>query len=336
MPYVSVIVPAYNAADFIIDAYRSIVDQTITDWELIFVNDGSQDDTLSIVRSLATSDNRIKVIDWALNLGPACARNAALAIAEGDWIAVLDADDRYSPDRLEVLTRAAELSGADIVLDNQLVVDPISRRTIFLAFQPKKDDLTELEFSDFLRNSQSSSVFNFAYLKPIIKRRWLTINNIKYLDKLRIGEDVMLLFECYARRAKVILLSKPHYYYCLQYSHSSRRISPATRTQVRCEPLLAATEEFLDKHHSKLSRLERQLIAAHCETVREFMMLQALRGYLKNSDVFGLICNLRHPIRLFRSIYFEKRRTFLYRLYTRRALRIENRLIADQGDDCRE
>ena len=63
MPYVSVIVPAYNAADFIVDAYRSIADQTIMDWELIFVNDGSQDDTLSIVQSLATADKRIKVID---------------------------------------------------------------------------------------------------------------------------------------------------------------------------------------------------------------------------------------------------------------------------------
>ena len=149
MPYVSVIIPAYNAADFIADAYRSVVDQTIDDWEVIFVNDGSQDNTLAIVRSLAAADKRIKVIDLVSNSGPSSARNAAVAIAEGDWIAMLDADDRYSPDRLEVLTRAAERTGADIVLDNQFVVDPISRRVAFLAFEPSRDDVTILEFPVF-------------------------------------------------------------------------------------------------------------------------------------------------------------------------------------------
>ena len=62
MPYVSVIIPAYNAAQFIADAYRSVVDQTIDDWEIIFVNDGSQDATLSTIRSLAANEPRVKVI----------------------------------------------------------------------------------------------------------------------------------------------------------------------------------------------------------------------------------------------------------------------------------
>lgn len=323
MPYVSVIVPAYNAADFIVDAYRSIVDQTITDWELIFVNDGSQDDTLSVVQSLATVDKRIKIVDFALNLGPAYARNAALAIAEGDWIAILDADDRYSRDRLEVLTRAAERSGADIVLDNQFVVDPISGRTMFLAFKAKNDDLTKLEFSDFLGNIRSNTFLDFGYLKPIIKRHWLTTNNIKYLEKLRLGEDLMLLFECYACRAKVILVSRPYYYYCLYYSYSSRTLSPATRTQVRYEPLLAATEAFLDKHHSKLSRLEGRLVASRCETLREFIMVSALKACLKNSDVVGAIGTLRHPIRLVRSVYFAKRRRFLVQAACKKGFAME-------------
>src|SRR5260221_332199 len=99
MPYVSVVIPAYNAADCIVDAYHSIVDQTIDEWEVIFVNDGSQDDTLSILRSFAAADKRVKVVNLAVNSGAACARNAAFAIAEGDWIALLDADDRYSRDR---------------------------------------------------------------------------------------------------------------------------------------------------------------------------------------------------------------------------------------------
>jgi succinoglycan biosynthesis protein ExoO len=318
MPKVSVVIPAFNAADFIIDAYRSVVDQTIDDWEVIFVNDGSQDETLAIVRSLAATDARIKVVDLGSNSGPACARNAAFAIAEGDWIAVLDADDWYSRDRLEVLTRAAERTGADIVLDNQFVVDPISRRVAFFAFEPNKDDVTILEFTDFLRNTQSDSFFDFGYLKPIIRRRWLSGSGIRYQTQLRLGEDLMLLFECYARRAKVVLVSKPYYHYNFQYSHKSRKVSPTTRTEASCEPLLAAAEQFLEKHRSEQSSLERRLVATTCEALREILIAAAFRDCLRSIDIIGLICCLRYPIRLFRGVYFEKRRSTLFSVAQKR------------------
>ena len=313
MPYVSVVIPAYNAADFVIDAYRSIVDQTIDDWEIIFVNDGSQDDTLSIIQSLASTDKRVKVVDLALNSGPACARNSALAIAEGDWIAMLDADDRFSPDRLEVATRAGELHAADIVLDNLFVVDAISGRTIFLAFEPNSDDLTIMNFPDFLRNIQSDTVFDFGYLKPIIRRRWLAANDIKYSDKLRRRQDLMLLLECYARHPSVILLSRAYYYYYLQF-----------RTEANVEPLLAEIEQFLGRHQAQLTLLERRLVVSACESLREDMMVAALRAYLKHFDIISIICSLKHPIRLFRGLYFAKRRGLLYRRRIRSSERIKS------------
>ena len=331
MPYVSIVIPAYNAADFITDAYRSIADQTISDWEVIFVNDSSQDCTLSVVRSLAAVDKRIKVVDLALNLGPACARNAALAIAEGEWIAMLDADDRYSRDRLEVLTRAGEQSDADIVLDNLFIVDPISRDTIFLAFEPDDDGSVALKFSDFLRNIQSSAFFGFGYFKPVIRRHWLMANNIKYLEALRHGEDVTLLLECYARGAKVVLLSRPYYYYCNQYSHISRTKSPKTKTKARFNCLLAAVEQFLESYHSKLSHLERNLIASYCESLREMMIIEDLRSYLTNSDFIGIAGSLRNPVRLFKGIYFEKRRSLLHRSRARSFLRAGMQLTHSQG-----
>ena len=313
MPYVSVIIPAFNAGNFIAHAYRSVVDQTIDNWEIIFVNDGSQDETLAIVRSFAAADQRIKVVDLASNSGPACARNAALAIAEGDWIAVLDADDWYSRDRLEVLTRAGERSRADVVLDNQFVIDPISKGVAFLAFEPSKDEVMNLEFSDYLRNTQSNSFFDFGYLKPIIRRRWLETNGIKYQESLRLGEDVMLLFECYAHRGKVILLSRPYYYYNFQYSHVSQIPSPTSRTEAGCEPLVAASEQFFEKNRSKQSRLENRLFASACETLREIVVTATFIACLKQRDIVGTVGCLRHPIRLIRGVYFEKRRSFLFR-----------------------
>jgi succinoglycan biosynthesis protein ExoO len=312
MPSVSVVIPAYNAADFITDAYRSVVDQTIDDWELIFVNDGSRDDTLAIIESLATADQRIKVINLALNRGPARARNAAFAVARGDWIALLDADDRYSRDRLRVLTGAAKQTEADIVLDNLYVVDPLLKRVAFLAFEPPTQDLTILAFADFLRNLQSNTLFDFGYLKPIIRRRWLVSTDIKYQEQLRLGEDAMLLLDCYARRAKVVLVSKPYYYYTFQYSHASRAVSPTTNTEANYDPLLAATEHFLEKHRSKQSRPERRLLVSACETLRETITATALQHCIERCDIVGSFRCLRHPVRLSRGLYFRRRRSILF------------------------
>jgi succinoglycan biosynthesis protein ExoO len=313
MPYVSVIIPAYNAADFIADAYRSIVAQTIDDWEIIFVNDGSDDDTFSVVQSFAVADPRVKVINLQSNAGPAHARNAGILIAAGDWIAVLDADDRYSSDRLEVMIGAAERTGADIVLDNQFIVDPISKRVVFLAFEPPQEDFALLTFTDFLHNTQSDTFFDFGYLKPVIRRGWLIANEIKYQEQLRLGEDLMLLFECYARDAKVTLVSTPHYYYNFQYSHASQTESPTTRTESTCEPLLAAAQEFLESQRFRQSLPERRLVASACESLREIVIAAAFKDYFRSLNVISLISCLRHPLRLFRGLYFEKRRAFLFR-----------------------
>jgi succinoglycan biosynthesis protein ExoO len=323
MPHVSVVIPAYNAANFLVDAYRSVVGQTIDSWEVIFVNDGSQDNTLSIIRSLEAADKRVKVVDLAINSGPALARNAALSIAEGDWIAILDADDRFSRERLEVLTHTAERTGADVVLDNQFVVDPISGKVVFLAFEPNREEVSFLRFSDFLRNTQSNTVFDFGYLKPIFKRHWLLSNRLKYRENLRLGEDSMLLFECYARHAKVILVSKPYYFYNFQYSHISRTVSPTTRTKTSCEPLLTATERFIEENHSGQSHLERQLVASACEALREIIIAEAFRGSMRKIDIKGAAACLRHPVRLARGIYFDKRRSFLLQRRANKGMQVE-------------
>lgn len=313
MPYVSVVVPAYNAANFIADAYRSVVDQTIDDWEIIFVNDGSQDNTLAVLQSFAAADKRVKVIELKSNFGPAHARNAAIAAAEGDWVAMLDADDRYSPDRLEVLTRAGEQSQADVVLDNQFVVDPISKRVTLLAFGPTGADVAILKFGDFLRNTQSSTLFDFGYLKPVIRRSWMVVNHIQYRHKLRLGEDLMLALESYACGARVILVPKPHYYYHAQYSSLNRRKSPTSKTEANYGPLLAAIDDFLEKHHSKQSLMEQRLLSSTRESLQETMLAKALMVHVEHFDLIGIGFCLRHPIRLLRGLYFVKRRSILLR-----------------------
>lgn len=111
----SVIVPAYNAASYLTDALDSLARQSLTDFEVIVVNDGSTDATQAIAESYAARDPRFRVINRATPSGrPACARNLALREARGRYIAFLDADDVALPTRLAASTEALERTGASL------------------------------------------------------------------------------------------------------------------------------------------------------------------------------------------------------------------------------
>jgi teichuronic acid biosynthesis glycosyltransferase TuaG len=99
-PKVSVIMPAFNAELYIEEAIRSVIDQTFQNWELIIINDGSTDATRAIADRYVLKDDRIKLINQQ-NKKQATARNTGITIANGDWIAFLDADDLWVPVKLE-------------------------------------------------------------------------------------------------------------------------------------------------------------------------------------------------------------------------------------------
>lgn len=100
-PLVSVITPSYNAEKFIQETINSVIGQTLTDWEMIIVDDCSSDGTRSILQKNAATDPRIKVIFLEENSGAAVARNTALNNAKGDFLAFLDSDDLWKPEKLE-------------------------------------------------------------------------------------------------------------------------------------------------------------------------------------------------------------------------------------------
>ncbi|MGO5542846.1 glycosyltransferase family 2 protein [Blautia sp. HCP3S3_H10_1] len=96
---VSIIMPSYNTAKYIALAIQSIIEQTYQNWELIIVDDYSTDSTDLIVESI--HDSRIKYIKNEKNLGAAACRNKAIRHAKGRWIAFLDSDDKWKPEKLE-------------------------------------------------------------------------------------------------------------------------------------------------------------------------------------------------------------------------------------------
>ena len=117
MPPISVIVPIYNVEKYIHRCIDSILAQTFTDFELILVDDGSPDNCGTICDEYAAKDSRIHVIHKA-NEGVSVARNVALDIARGEFVAFCDSDDFWEPNLLETAVGAAKRENADCVLIN--------------------------------------------------------------------------------------------------------------------------------------------------------------------------------------------------------------------------
>ncbi len=115
-PFLSVIMPVYNAEQYVKSAVESVLSQTFEDLEIICVNDASSDASLSVLLELQAADSRVKVIDSSENVGAGGARNLGLEAACGTYITFIDADDTIEPDLYERAADLAKSSGADEVV----------------------------------------------------------------------------------------------------------------------------------------------------------------------------------------------------------------------------
>lgn len=136
-PLVSVIMPAYNASITIEEAICSVIDQDYNNWELIIVNDNSQDDTSQIGKRFSVFDHRIRIIDNENNMGVAKSRNIALSNAKGEYIAFLDSDDMWKKDKLSKQISFMMKNKVAISYSYYAMVDSKTKKTIKVVKCPK-------------------------------------------------------------------------------------------------------------------------------------------------------------------------------------------------------
>lgn len=106
-PLISIIVPCYKQAQYLSECLQSVTDQTYQNWECIIVDDGSPDNTENIAKTWCLKDKRIKYL-YKDNGGLSAARNTGIAIAQGEWILPLDADDKIAAQYLELAVQFIE------------------------------------------------------------------------------------------------------------------------------------------------------------------------------------------------------------------------------------
>lgn len=148
MPTVSVITPAYNAALYISDTINSVINQTFSDWEMIIVDDCSDDDTYKIANDYVQKDSRIKLIRHEKNAGAAAARNTALSYATGEYIAFLDGDDLWKPEKLSTqLSFMKKNNYAFTYTRYQMFYSKTGKLGKIISVPPK------MEYSDIYKNT---------------------------------------------------------------------------------------------------------------------------------------------------------------------------------------
>ena len=172
---------------------------------VIVVDDGSTDETSSVLSSLeAEVGDRLVVKRLERNGGPSVARNLGMDLSDAPWIAILDGDDYFLPDRVGALLNASE--GADMVADDQLQVvegrdnDPIQAGELLISLESEITlDLATFVAGNLSKRSRQRKEFGF--LKPIMRKSFLDRNQLRYDESLRLGEDFVLYAKALARGA---------------------------------------------------------------------------------------------------------------------------------------
>lgn len=226
-PVVSVVIACCNSARFLRDCLISVTRQTLDHIEIIVVDDASDDDSRFIVQDFMQSDARIALICCETRGGPARARNRALEIARGRWIAVFDSDDVLHRERLALLVNAAERDGCDIVADNQILFDDIpgqDARPLLRGALAQAPSVVSC--SDYVRsNSLNGGRVALGYLKPVIRRALIEANGVQYNPDLPIAEDYDFVLRLMLAGGRLKLFPHLTYFYRRHSASTSHRLS---------------------------------------------------------------------------------------------------------------
>lgn len=208
MVKVSIIIPVYNAEKFIAQRIESFKRQTLSDYELILVNDCSPDSSLSVIKKCAEGNSKIRIIDLAENGGPMCARFEGCNIANGEYITFCDSDDELPDDALEMLYKEAKATKSDIVAGTIDFIK-ISDGSHFLWKSSLKYGSNQIAaMKSLLKNEYRHNVVG-----KLIKRELLQQYQYSNVKGLRYYEDFVLMYELVQHASKFVCIDNVVYNY---------------------------------------------------------------------------------------------------------------------------
>ncbi|MGN6711819.1 glycosyltransferase family 2 protein [Anaerocolumna jejuensis] len=193
---VSIITPMYNAERFVSNAIQSVLMQTYTKWEMIIVDDGSIDQSYKIASEHKNTDNRIHIIRLERNYGISYARNRAISQAKGKYIAFLDSDDIWLPNKLRTQVEIMERSNAAFCFSSCYVIDQNGDNVRKIRKVPDKINYHELLYGNVIPcltvmiNRNKIGIIDFKNIRHEDYAAWLEI--LKHIDTAALGIQMPL------------------------------------------------------------------------------------------------------------------------------------------------
>ncbi len=284
---VGVIIPAFNVASCIRIAIDSALSQTLAPREIIVVDDASTDETPSIVADLAARHQSVRLVRLPANRGAAAARNAGLDNCSSDWIAILDADDRYLPGRLEYLVTAAEEARLDMAADNFYKYDVVANQIVDVAIPPEMiGTCMQLDRYEFVRNCMTNmgGAVDLGLLKPILRRSFIEQWRLRYPADSRHGEDFIFYLTALVHQAKFAVFPEPHYIYTQRLGTLSGKHSGLTRTMVDLSEIEAESRKIAASQLTNGDPELAQLLNARADRLRAAKKFFAFRTAVTEGD----------------------------------------------------
>lgn len=216
---ISVIIPVYNTQDYLKECIDSVLNQTLADFEVICINDGSEDNSLDILKGYHDMDNRIKIVSQE-NRGLGASRNVGLHMAKGEYVLFLDSDDYLREDALESLYSMAIGNDLDLILF----------KIINFNYRTRRESRSQYFDMDFLRDIVKDDVFTWKQVKDCLFD--ISVTATSKLFKRDLLSDIEfpegLLFEDNLFFIKVIFSAEKAYF--LDDYFYYRRIRPDSIT----------------------------------------------------------------------------------------------------------
>lgn len=221
---ISIILPVYNGEKYIENAIESVLAQTLTDFELIVINDGSTDSTLSVINRF--KDKRIKIITQE-NQGPGASRNNALKIAKGDYIMFLDADDWFKTDAFETAYAEITKYDADLTFFQMINYDDTTQKTYPNDWFELKQFDESFEKRTFHPSETPGSIFDLSVgvCQKIYSHEFLKRINAKFPEGI-FFEDMPFFYYVYLKAERISII-KEHLYFRRKHDESITHVVDA-------------------------------------------------------------------------------------------------------------
>lgn len=212
---ITIIIPVYNASRHISRCLRSILSQTVQDFEVVLVDDASQDDSVAMIRSVVENDSRFVLLEHNTNMGAMRARETGYLNARGDYIMFCDSDDMLPQTALEDLLTAIKTTSADIVVGEFENIDDRGNKTRCRQNKLFYGNDSKAVLKSLLKNEITQSlcgrIFNHNLFDSLLVCK----------DNFNNAEDALLFYQLVDRASRIATTDKVVYYYYQNQSTNS-------------------------------------------------------------------------------------------------------------------